>query len=98
MTIKTPETHPNHQVVGRFFKASLLNEAGDNAVFYCDSYDSSIGYWMTQLSDPENRRNVSERAIGATYHTIWDDQFCLWGRLPPEEVQQIEDFRKTLQK
>jgi hypothetical protein len=59
--IKTPESHPDHHVVGKYWKA------WDN---FCDSYDPEIGFWMTEVGNPENRRNISERAIGRTYHEV----------------------------
>lgn len=63
--IKTPQTHPDHPVVGRFFKSwSQPN------VYYCDSYDPAIGFWMTNVADASDRRNVSERAIGRTFHEL----------------------------
>lgn len=65
IAIKTPETHPDHHTVGRRFRA------WDGNTYYCDSYDPRIGYWMTNESDPADRRNVSERAIGRTFHEIY---------------------------
>lgn len=62
--IKTPETHPDHPVVGKTFRA------WDGKNYYCDSYDPSCGFWMTAKDDPKIRRNVSERAIGRTFHEI----------------------------
>lgn len=66
MSIKTPATHPDHPTVGRKFKS------WDSKVYFCDSYDPAIGFWMTEEGNPDNRRNVSERAIGRTYHRIYD--------------------------
>jgi hypothetical protein len=63
--IKTPQTDPDHHTVGQTFKG------WDGKFYYCDSYDSSCGYWMTEVGNPDNRRNVSERAIGRTYHQIY---------------------------
>lgn len=74
--ILTPETHPDHHTVGRFFNA------WDGLLYYCDSYDPRIGYWMTALcvnptngvppcNTPPRRTNVSERAIGGTFHEIY---------------------------
>jgi hypothetical protein len=40
----------------------------DSRTYLCDSYDPEIGYWMTNVADPTDRRNVSERAIGRTFH------------------------------
>ena len=72
--VLTPETHPNHDVVGQRFRAHGVE-------YFCDSYDAACGYWMTP-SDPDQphpfdptkkdeRRNVSERAIGRTFHRVW---------------------------
>ncbi len=77
--IKTPLTHPEHDVVGHDFMA-YSSEANGPARFYCDSYDPQIGYWMTRVDAPrehwgdqhsEWRRNVSERAINRTYHRVY---------------------------
>ena len=62
--IKTPQTHPYHHTVGRSFKA------WDGHIYYCDSWEEDLGYWMTQEGNPQVRRNVSERAIGRTFHEI----------------------------
>jgi hypothetical protein len=62
--ILTPENAPNHPVVGRMFRAYV------SKVYYCDSYDPSCGYWMTNVDDPTDRTNVSERAIGRTFHEV----------------------------
>lgn len=71
--IKTPETNPDHAVVGKTFRAF----GGD--LYFCDSYDPAMGYWMRHVDAPaENyndqhskwRRNVSERAIGRTFHRV----------------------------
>lgn len=63
--IVTPETHPDHEIVGKKFKRY------DGQVFYCDSYDPRIGFWMTPEGDGE-RRNVSERAIGTNFRRVYD--------------------------
>ena len=61
----TPETDPNHEVVGRIFRHL-------GKVYLCDSYDARHGYWLTEMANPDNRRNVSERAIGSTIREIVD--------------------------
>jgi len=72
--IKTPLTHPDHQTVGKRFKA------WDGCTYYCDSYDPAIGFWMTPdegqtdcWGKAPNRRNVSERAVGRSYHRIYEE-------------------------
>lgn len=76
--IKTPETHPDHDTVGKDFLAHGHR-------WYCDSYDPAIGFWMTRVdASCENwndqygewRRNVSPRAIGRTF---WEVR-CDFGR------------------
>lgn len=60
---KTPETHPDHHTVGHLFRSYV-----DMFLYYCDSHVENMGYWMTRTDDPSERRNVSERAIGRTFH------------------------------
>jgi hypothetical protein len=56
-------TWPN-AVIGKKYKS------WDGKIYLCDSYEWNMGFWMTDVSDPTNRRNVSERAIGRTFHAI----------------------------
>lgn len=63
--IKTRQTHPDHPTVGHFF--TCFGKA-----YYCDSYDPAIGFWMTNIADPSDHRNVSERAIGRTFHEVYE--------------------------
>lgn len=69
--IKTPETDPDHDTIGYTFRA------WDGHRYFCDSWEEGLGFWMTRLDAPlerradphsEYRRNVSERAIGRTFH------------------------------
>ena len=73
MRIDRTNTQEDHPVVGHRFKA------WDGHVYFCDSYDPSIGFWMTREDAPAEhrqdqnskwRRNVSERVIGSTFHRI----------------------------
>jgi hypothetical protein len=63
-----------HTIVGQRFKA------WDGNFYVCDSTDHN-GVWMTREDAPEQhktdqhsewRRNVSERAIGRTFHPVYD--------------------------
>lgn len=73
MAILTPETHPDHDTVGHHFKAH-------GCIYLCDSYDTTSGFWMTPVFGEEHaliggkpkRTNVSERAIGRTFHIVHD--------------------------
>lgn len=60
--IVTPETDPDHHTVGRRFRYYP-------DTYLCDSYDPRCGYWMTNEATGE-RKNVSERTIGRTFHII----------------------------
>lgn len=69
MITLTPVDRPNHDVIGQHFKAH------DGKYYYCDSWVENMGYWMTEVDKttqhivPGGRRtNVSERAIGRTFH------------------------------
>lgn len=71
-----PPAYPNDEVIGRYFIS------GCGAIYYCDSYDPNQGYWMTPAREgdtswcrqPATRTNVSERAIGGTFHRIYRDE------------------------
>lgn len=38
--------------------------------YVCIGYDRRFGFWMQDVADPHNFTNVSERAIGRTYHLV----------------------------
>lgn len=64
--IKTVETDSDHHTIGGMY-------LGWNGQYYlCDSWEENAGYWMTNVADPSDRRNVSERAIGCTFHRKYD--------------------------
>lgn len=67
--VKTRQTHPEHGTVGKFFCAYSFKHMA-SAAYYCDSYDPSCGFWMTNINDPTERKNVSEQAINRTFHEI----------------------------
>lgn len=54
-----------HSTVGERFR-------GMDGVYRCTSYDSRCGFWMQNEADPKDWRNVSERAIGRTFHRIYN--------------------------
>lgn len=86
----TPETHPDSPVVGCYFGAYSGLTRG-TAIYLCDSYDPRLGYWMTQIQDPSDRKNVSERAIGNTYHQAFDREdhwyVSAWNARVPITIQ-----------
>lgn len=45
---------------------------GTDGVFLCTGYDPRCGFWMRHTERADDIRNVSERAIGRTYHRIWE--------------------------
>ena len=72
--IKTAKTNPDHHTVGKFFKAWSYLPGGGSTIYYCDSWVENMGYWMVNVFDVSERRNVSEAAIGRTYHQLYDYQ------------------------
>ena len=68
--LKTPKTHPEHADVGHDFKGWSIQDKKPTT-YYCDSYDPTCGFWMTNRNDPSDRRNISERAIGRTFHEVY---------------------------
>jgi hypothetical protein len=47
------------------------------ARFYCRSHDA-MGYNMLNRADPNDDRNVSERAINRTYHKVYVEGSREW--------------------
>jgi hypothetical protein len=91
--IKTFETDPSSPVLGRCYKAH------DGHVYFCDSLDPRLGFWMTRVDTPperradedgEYRRNVSGAAIGRTFHEVYrlaeDTYSCQYGHVPTAEL------------
>jgi hypothetical protein len=82
--IITPKKRPDHPVVGKYFGGHSYKH-DKTQIYYCDSHDLRAGYWMTNVSDSEDRKNVSERAIGRTFHRAekrgttnwWVTQWCV---------------------
>ncbi len=62
--LKTPQTDPGHHVLGRLWVGY------PGLVYYCDSYDPRLGYWLTNIANSSDRRNVNEKAPGATFQSI----------------------------
>ena len=69
---KVEEVTSNH-AVGHRFKGPRCTEPYGVATYRCTSYDSRQGFWMENEEDPSDRRNVSERAVGRTFHRIYED-------------------------
>lgn len=53
------------EVVGKLYKGSF-----SEGTYQCTGYDPKAGFWMKNVDDPTDIRNVSERAIDRTYHRI----------------------------
>lgn len=78
----TPETHPDHDTVGRYFGGYSIRHQR-TTVYFCESYDPRSGFNLRDLADATDLRNVSERAIGRTFFEAQDrgDHWFLstWG-------------------
>jgi hypothetical protein len=68
MQLHTPATHPQDAIVGRTFKS------WEGMHYTCDSYEGNLGYWMFRTDVACVRRNISEQAIGSSFHRI-DDEY-----------------------
>ena len=68
---RVEEVASNH-AVGHRFRGSNWRPPYGPVVFRCTSYDSRQGFWMENEADPSDRHNVSERAIGRTFHRIYE--------------------------
>jgi len=53
-----------HSIVGHYFRRYI------GGIYFCDSYDPTCGYWLTNVDDEKDKVNVSERAINRTVHEI----------------------------
>lgn len=65
--IKTAKKYKHHETIGHDFKG-YSTKTQKTEVYFCDSFDSAIGFWMINIGDPEDRKNVSLAAIGRTFH------------------------------
>jgi hypothetical protein len=52
------------KVVGKRYRA------WNSEIYLCTGYDPRAGFWMRNVLDEGDLRNVSERAIGGTYHEV----------------------------
>lgn len=52
-------------VVGRRYYGAF-----NDGIFLCTGYDVRAGFWMRNVEDPLDLRNVSERAIDRTYNRV----------------------------
>jgi hypothetical protein len=63
----TPASHPDHHTVGKEFMGSWPAKR-----WFCESHDQA-GYWMYATDGSGQWTNVSERAIGRSFHEIYRD-------------------------
>lgn len=74
----TPENNNGQDwAVGKYF---VSHDTGTDKllIYFCDSYDTGLGYWMTDRLNPANRRNVSERAVNNVYWEAIDEGTYYW--------------------
>lgn len=90
----TPESHPDHHVVGLEFGGHNFDTQGWPGVrWFCVSHDAQ-GYWMFATDGSGHFTNVSERAIGRSFHEIHKDPdgrlWCTWfGGPVPRYVSEM---------
>lgn len=74
----TPASHPDHHTVGKEFMGGYPWKR-----WFCESHDQA-GYWMYATDGSGEWHNVSERAIGRSFHEIYVDEgrrYCPAGKV-----------------
>lgn len=92
----TPETHPDHHVVGKDFMGAS-NKHMKSARWFCASHDQA-GYNMVNRADPDNVINISERAVGRTFweiHQRVSDYPYEWSQWGPVLIDKNGQPRET---
>lgn len=74
----TPENNNGQDwAVGKFFAChDVVKDC--IVVFFCDCYDTGLGYWMSEYLNPTNRRNVAERTINQEYWEAIEEGEYFW--------------------
>ncbi len=62
--VKTMESNPDHPTIGHHF---AYGDSGGVKIWLCTSHDPRTGFWMQNIHNPEVLKNISERAIRATF-------------------------------
>lgn len=76
--IITPDNNNGQDhVVGKKW-AGHCHRTNKIVIYLCDMYDSGIGYWLTNILDAADRKNVSERAIHNQFWEAEDDGDYYW--------------------
>ncbi len=75
--VVTPEPRPVEAIIGLFFAAPSF-ERIRTEIYYCDSYDRSVGYLMVNVNAPADHRTVSSHAIGHTWLQAEDRGHHWW--------------------
>lgn len=84
-------THPEHPVVGKEFMGhDWLTKGFGGVRWFCESHDAE-GYWMYATNGSGRWTNVSERAIGRTFHQIDNNGgrlYCPGWKVPPYVIPE----------
>ncbi len=82
----TLQSHPDHHTVGKEFMGHAIRRGDMPAVrWFCESHDPE-GYWLYATDGSNEWINVSERAIGRSFHEIYKDGhglYCSGWKIPP---------------
>lgn len=71
-TVKAEETTRGQWTVGKRYRGPQF-DATDKGIYDCIAYDWRTGFWMKNIETGE-MRDVSERAIGRTFHEVREVQ------------------------
>jgi hypothetical protein len=64
--VKTPITYPDHHVVGKYWAGYGFASEGTQ-IYLCVDYDPRYDYALESITGPKDRREISPRAIRATF-------------------------------
>lgn len=97
--------HGLDEVVGKRFTAAGWGDGDGIRVYECFGHDPRNGFWVRTIDDGVCRQaNISERAIGATYHRLkmtWGawrllETIVTIGRLPTTDEAKAEKLSLEL--
>lgn len=71
--IKTPLSHPDHPVIGKYF-GGYSYDTKKTEIYFCSAYDPRVDFVLEGVTTPEpERKEVSPRAINGTFWPAYEE-------------------------